>query len=458
MTNPKARFCGCLGLCSAFLVAMLFVFPGAPVLQTMIMLLVIAAISAACYRLMCPPEALGEYTLLAVWTLLGFGLIVNVWYFTTVNGGTIEAPVLFNDDAATVWRQLRKISENHDSFSVYRMHGYASLLYMLSLGTVPRIHILLGLNAFAIILTIIISGAIAQRLCRRGASVAMLLLACICYFVASGVILIKDAAVCLVMALWLYAVSCKSYNKLDFYLLALVAIGLGAWIRPHLLPFMALAVLVIAIDGFRRRWPAALAMIAAIILIYVCLDGLGIESKVTGSSFDIEGGAPSRLAAYRSVLADYPSLSLWQKLLALPFTLTVQYLTPLPWAFTRDIPFGPSNILAHFSYPWYAIGGIILIFFVIGYRKAPKKVYLLAVFGALACAVTALVTGGTVSRYCLPWLPAFIPAASWVISSRIYKTKQFRTLVFVYVLLLVLALCVVFFSLSKYSPGGWIAV
>ena len=75
------------------------------------------------------------------------------------------------------------------------------------------------------------------------------------------------------------------------------------------------------------------------------------------------------------------------------------------------------------------------------FRQAPRALYWL---GAAACClwfVTAYITGGTVSRYCLPLLPAIVPGATYVLLFYA-RTRRFRVYALAYVALVGVALVV----------------
>ena len=131
------------------------------------------------------------------------------------------------------------------------------------------------------------------------------------------------------------------------------------------------------------------------------------------------------------------------------------FLTPLPWAFSRAVVFGPSAAFAHISFPWYALGGILLYYAVALWRRSPRGVALSFGYGLLLTMLTAFMTGGTISRYCLPWLPALVPAAAWAWNSGSLRRRSFKIWYVVYALLMAVALCAAFAILNRYNPGGW---
>lgn len=446
----------------------LCIFPGAPLWSSLFQMLGILAIVLYLYRKVCPATNSGHWILLLVWTLLGIGFAANVWYFTTYSGGTLEAPVLNNDDASKVWQQLISY-RNGTGFDGVRMARYALLLSWLEGGSIPTINSLIINNVLITLLTIVITGAFTVQICgdgdinyrRRIATISIGLISCVCYFVASGVIIIKDAPMCLTMASILYALSLLTHDNYRYrpWILLIVFSSIAWLVRPNLLPFILLAILIFTPFIRRHKW-IGLCIIAIFVSllflesIYNNYHTAALEQDGT-TSFNIHTGDDPRLAAYETISPAYEDLNFWQCLIRLPFSLVVQFLTPLPWAFTRDIVFGPSMIYAHISYPWYIIGGIIIFYIFRCLFKSPKRIAAAVIFGVLATCTTAFVTGGTVSRYCLLWLPALIPGASWVIASGRWRMKDFRIWSIIYLIGLITGLIIVFTALSIYSPGGW---
>lgn len=448
----------------------LCIFPGAPLWSSLFQMLGILVITLFVYRKVCPETAAGRWILLAVWTILGIGFAANVWYFTTYSGGTLEDPVLYNDDASKVWKQLILL-RNGLEFDGIRMARYALLISWIECGSTPTINSLIMNNILVTLLTIVITGAFTAQICgdndlsyrRKISTLSMGLISAVCYFVASGVIIIKDAPMCLTMASILYALSLLTHGNYRYrpWILLVIFIPIAWLVRPNLIPFIFLAILIFAPFIQRNKWYGLCGIIILLGLLFIeskynCYTPDLIKQDGT-SLFDIHTGDEPRLAAYETISPNYESLNIWQRLIRMPFSLVVQFLTPLPWAFTRDIVFGPSMIYAHISYPWYLIGGIVLFYIFRCLFKSPRLIAASVIFGLCATMATAFVTGGTVSRYCLLWLPALIPGASWVIASGRWRKKDFKIWSIVYITGIILGLIIVFAALNIYSPGGWTA-
>lgn len=454
MLNPYLKLS-----CVALIGVILVLFPGASALPMLLMFLGVGLIVRFAYRRLCIPTTMGAGVLLAAWTMLAAGVAVNVWYFTTYSGGADYAPVLLNNDARTAWEQMQALQSGTVHPAGYRLRGFAQVLVALTCGGTPTISGLLVLNMLATLLTIVITGAISEKAAKGSGQYAMLAIAAVSYFMASGAILVKDAMVCLTMAAWLFV--WLGGHRTGAFITMAACIVAAFFIRPHLLPFMAVAAALLTLADFKRLLPILCISIAVIAAVYIYASHIETAQRIFWNSDEtaIEIGSERvRLAAYNTVSAGYQWLPLWAKIVRLPFSLAVQFLTPLPWAFGRDIVFGPTQAWAHFAFPWYAAGGAFLFYLGFSFRRSPLAIKLLAIFAALAWCATAFVSGGTISRYCLPWLPALVPAVAWLVKSRQWQRPIFRKWAIAYSALLIIGLIVVFHTLNVYSPGGWEAV
>lgn len=441
-------------------------FPGASVVPAICALGAVLAVAIyLCDRISA--DTLGaKIVVLGAWTLLGIGLAVNVWYFTTASGGSVTAPVLFNDDASTAWNQMLAL---RDGVPVAEMatsrSGYSMFLVALSWPGTPSITTFLIVNVFFVLLAIVLTGGIARRLSPTGDSkiavTAMVMIAMVCYFLSSGVILIKDACMCAVMAAFTYSiVGLNNKANASDMLVAVAAMMLGALVRPNVLPFMALGIVFFVFTMPRGSRYFGLVFIIATISLYVLTRHYGTSPEaltVDGKTMVMIGSDRPRMLAYTSVLGAYEQMSPLQMLLRLPVSLALQFITPLPWAFGRDIVFGPSSAYSHIAFPWYAVGGVILYALLFKLRAMPRATAILLAYGVALYVVTAYMTGGTVSRYTLPWLPTLVPAAAWAWNAGCRHWRSFKIWYTAYCVLMAIALAGAFLILNHYTPGGWVA-
>lgn len=453
----------------ALVAVMLAVFPsGANNVSILLRLGGVGFIAWALWRVTSVPSRAGAWVLLAAWTVLSAGYTLNLWYFTTASGGTLHDPVFANVDAGVVWQQLSAIKEGIEPPYGYWQYGYARLLSIWEYGGAADVSSVMLLSMLSALVTIVLTGASAavaagdRADAAKVSATAMGAVACVCYFMASGCLIIKDAFVCMVMAAAVYCMVSLRKGTLPACCAGLLlALGAGWLARPHLPVFMSVAAVCMAFATPRRYWPVLAGFVVAAL-------ALAYYGKVTGASsiilndddtLNFYTGAPgeSRMSAYETVAPMYYNTTTWQRLVRLPFCLAVQFFTPLPWAFGRDVVFGPTQALAHVSFPWYAFGAVFLYYLAFVARRGPAKVTALAVFAVIAYVVTAYVTGGTVSRYCLPWLPAMAPAVAYVLASDQLRQKRFGRWMLLFGIAVAAGLTVIFICLNIYSPGGWTA-
>ncbi len=453
--------------CLVLIAAALIMFPGASTAQSLLQMLGILVVTLYCYNKVCPVSVAGPWIILAAWTFLGIGFAMNVWHCTTYLGGTLENPV-FTRDAFDIWQQLQSLYRDGHTLDA-PMSGFSQLLYYLNFGfSRPEVTSYILFSIISTLLSIVFTGATAALICdgdkqfkTRMSTVAMIMMTCITHFISRGDLITKDAVCIFIFTLMVYTVArICNHARLWPQLLLLTICAAAAWFaRPQLFAFAGLLSLLFCFAAPRRR-------ISVLAVAAISFTAIYLISRHTGSSpdvIDIDGttsfgvayGGEKRLAAFRQVIPDYGEISVLRKILSLPFTMAVQFLTPLPWSTGNLVEYGPTLACARFTLPWYAVGGIIIFYLVRCLRQSPRKVMLAAVFGFIATAATAYVTGGTVSRYCLLWLPTLVPCAAWVVASGRWRKKDFKIWAWTYGSILAAGLIIVAVCLHIYSPGGW---
>ncbi|MDE6468593.1 MAG: hypothetical protein K2L28_06820 [Muribaculaceae bacterium] len=454
----------------AVLISVIVFYPSSSLIPDLLRYFGAWVVADFCYRRLCPVNQGGRYALLVAWLMLAIGVTLNSWWFTTASGGTPSQPVLLNNDSALAWNRMTEVLAGAPLMEFSPRETFGTFLALLSAGGTPAIGGELTMSMLATLIAIVLTGAASGRMALAGGSTereaaristaAMILTGSVSYFLASGTLLLKDPWCCMVMATLLFAV--YGVRRLSAKaVLAVLCIGLSLLIRHNLLPLFAVAFVIASIKTTRGERILYLAVAAASVAAYVMMSGhLSAYVMATDgtSNFNLDEGCDERLAAYNTVAGGYVYSEWWRQALYLPFSLVVQYLIPLPWAFGRDVVFGPTQAWAHVSYLWYAVGCIILFYLFFRIRRSPWAYASACVFGVFATVATAYITGGTVSRYCLPWLPWLVPGAAWLVATGGLRCKAFKLWAWCYAGALAVAMCVVFWFLHKYSPGGWQAV
>lgn len=439
--------------------------PGADVASTFIAMTFVWIVVAAAYKCLPAYTEFGRYTLLIITTILSVGIIANVHYYTTVSGGTTILPILQNPDANRFYNDaLATYGDGYGFFCEPKQHGYGMLIASLWQVTGVTIVAPLIVNMLCVLSCILLSGMIAWRLLSSEInksskwimSCAMLLTALVCYYVNSGTILLKDALICVAMAL----ITLKFTDLLrpvaqlrEKYILSIgfvLGIILLMFLRPKFILYAIIGILVL------NRWKDRISWIRGLVLIVGCiitlygasilLSGYDIGQETgdlmlgssTGEAFFAEN--PQHIYSNK-ILGEYLDFPWWKYLLYMPLCALIQFLIPFPWGFEYGIEFGYSLYYARISYPWYIIGGIILYYVLVKWRQSPKELSLMFLWGFLMWLVPVYLFAGTVSRYALPMLPALIPAAVYVLK-RYGKLRSFHVWIAGYVIALICVLIV----------------
>lgn len=310
------------------------------------------------------------------------------------------------------------------------------------------------LSMVSILCTIVVAGKIASTLTlsdnkERASFRAMLLTASVAHLMLMGTIVMKDAHVALGMALCGYALAKCYRGRLGTS--GIVAGACGAAVLMLLKGPMGWFVLAGVVMICLRKEKGSISDCIYLALLCVAMIAGGNEfrgslgfSTIVPENSDIIHDSMHRLPSltkYVAIIPDYYELPLWRRILLLPLTATVQYFPPFPWNFTRDLYFGGFYWWPHLSFFWYAIGGMMLGFYLFQFcRKSGAGFSRWALWWGACYLGVALVSAGTVPRYYIPMIPLGIPLAlhffdsvkSGIISRR--NTK-------IYVAIYLIALC-----------------
>ena len=412
------RYGAPVAACYCTVAAALWAWPGAVWWRVAVGFTVALCATAAAYAASPGRSRAGAILLLMAATAIFAGAVANVNFFTLGSGGTAEWPFFHNVDATERWGEARRIVER-GRLSLQPAACVTALL-MYAFGHDVFTALMPGL--LAALLSMVATGAIAWRLTRRRdvAFGAMLALSLMCYFMVQSTVLIKDVPLALGMALaglglvrldsgergtatWLCmatAIAIMSVyraNTLNF-------LALGALIfavrRRHALPFVAVAVIAIC---------ARAAMTSALTWIPATYDS-GMSRMYIAASGGGGGGGDGMVD---SLLAAYPALPVWQRLLMLPATAAMQFLIPFPWDWASDRLFGPTVPLAHCQYTWYAAGALLLYWGAALARRSPAPMVRLGIWAGACYLITAYLFAGRISRYALPLLPLVMPMVAY---------------------------------------------
>ncbi len=412
-------------------VVLSYLLPGVDRFGVLLTTVCIAGIAAAVYSRCDSRSASGWYTLAVALTLSMAGAIVSVWYFTTASGGTLENPVLNNFDAARDWAWGCHYAFGDDVPQEYYATGVgywvAACLTVFGRSVACPIFV----NVLCYVLTVIAVGSVAWKATgnRRTATAAMIITASMGYLLSQSTIIIKDVPVTLLMACIAYVFVSRANGaanaplKVSHAVMLVVAMLLLGILRHNILPMAALGAVIFAVRRGGIDWSLigvaviAVAVRTAMLQWVLPPTGTAMQVVTAESSAQIILTNPYTMG-YDSMLGDYTTMPFYRKLLWLPASVVVQFLIPFPWNWTRDVVFSPVQVVAHCGYMWYAAGALILYW--IGSsrrRESSDALRRLVLWGVLLTVLTAYISSGRVSRYCLPYLPLLLPAAADVVVS-----------------------------------------
>lgn len=410
----------------------LLLLPGASPLPLMCGWLVPVFALLAAYRRQPWSSDAGSWTLLVVSVVLALGIILNCHYYICVWGdGNPGAPSLVNVDASNAWNNaLASIGEPPpgvpESWPAKEYGLFVGLLLRL-FGT--DICVPLLFNAFCALATIVLTGAVAcgcsggsasER--RRVATCAIVMASTLCYFIASGMLLIKDCPLALAVALAAWC-GLRARRGFDAALVAalVVSVVITVYCRPNYL--LAEAAIVAALGawtdraGARRTIAVVVFVLIGWLVAHVVFPVVPFERFVdsTGRALSDDPGEISQHSFYMRLFHDYYAFSFAEHCLLLPVTAAIQFLIPLPWTWDKYLMFGPAIALAHFSFCRYAVGAATMYYLGAQFGRGRSSTLLLRLFvaGVALYLATAFQFGGTVSRYGIPLVSLLVPGAAY---------------------------------------------
>lgn len=269
-----------------------------------------------------------------------------------------------------------------------------------------------------------------------------------------GTILMKDAGVVFAMTAIGYAFMQCTKNRLR--LSGVVAFLVGAVILTLLKSPMGYFVMVgsiIMLLTTCQKKNVVIGIVFTIMALAIVVGGEWTRYTAENTLFSSDHAESAgrymfdylpNTQRYAELLPDYYSKSVVVRLLLLPFTATAQYFPPFPWNFTRDLHMGGFYWFPHVALGWYAIGGLVIGYFVLCWlRRNDAGLSRWALWLLLSYLVIAYLSAGSVARYYLPFIPLAVPLAMHILRSvenRKLQMSIFRRYSAVYIVLLLIGL------------------
>lgn len=439
----------------ALVVATLFLFPAAQWWSTTLAFCGVWGLVALAYRSLPCSNVGGWWTLLIVTTLTAIGTIINIWGWTTAVGRSTAEPLFTNWDMLRYWEEaLWWMGKGGQINSIQAGYGAFMAAVLWITGGVSIVPVMV-INSLVSVLSIIVAAkvsvlALDQFTSWSRAKVhtwAMAIISLTAYYSVNGTVLLKESWTFLAMAMcvWAFLALRQGQNK-RLPLWALVgAVVIFAVCRPGFIFIMIIgAVCLIPWATFKRVLPVLIALVVFIVAFDITLREnawFGLLGKVfTHNEYGFAFGTAGR-EKYEEFIIEhgYFSEPAIIRVIFLPLTLGVQYLSPLPFNFSYIADMAITMPLMKLSYVWYLTGGVVIFYLLRVWRKGPKVVNLMLLWAIIVYVCLAFYTGGTQARYTVPLLCLVIPAALYVLSHRQYYTALRRWAI-AYVALVAVAL------------------
>lgn len=321
-----------------------------------------------------------------------------------------------------------------------------------------------SMNLMFTLTSVVLTGMTTRRVLSHRVSVSqqtlvlggMLLVCLLMFYMFMCTAMLKEASIALSVTMAGFALSsmvaCDEerhhpWRDIVLFVLACILMGL---VRTTYLYIILVGVIVLSLPHLRRDWMLALLMCGILIVSLV------VGNYFSSYSFDrhaeIAGGGwnmqrfyvISESQRFYSEILDYYFLNpIWQKLLMLPLTVSVQFVIPFPWTYNENGTF--LNQISRMTYGWYLLGGTSVFYYLYASWRRVGNMGAWAWWPALCYVAIAYVMAGSVARYVVPIQPLFVPVAMYVLC-RLYERRWHRPfiiwmIVFIILLAIALLLC-----------------
>lgn len=397
------------------------------------------------YRRMSHHDSRGGLLLAVVGALMVAWAFYNIYLWTAAVGLPIHTPQL-QSDAASYFRWAHNHYHGIPNDCDTKFIGFP-LIVLLSWQLLGQsIAWPIAINVMLTLLAVVFIGLTACRLLEgrvsiRNRQIALLAMAgtsVLFYYLSHASLLLKEPVTYFAVAIAAYAIAhfkCPNISTKSLrtsVALFAASIALMAIARTGVIYFILAGVALAWADN-RSMWRFALTL-SGIALIGIGVgillsNGFSTEVQMrivagTNNGGDMMGKVYESRNIYATIMGSYFSLPVWQKILLLPVTCIVQTFIPFPWVNTEELTV--VSFATRCQWGWYAIAGIAIFYLLFcSWRKRSLGFWGLWPFVCFALA--AFSTGGSVSRYALPYQPLFVIVALWVVC-KAREHKRLRAL------------------------------
>lgn len=379
-----------------------------------------------------------NFVLMAVGMLLIVAAVDGIWHSTALAGRPLTWPRLMSDDGGYYYWAVHTLLGDEPGFT-RRLPFIGFPLLMLVTFKVMGVSVVwpVAMNMCFTLLAIVLTALAGVRVMRgrvqASASTVMCLVMGGCgllfYFLSQGVAVLKEASCYLAISLVAYALGrmCTEGRTRTALWTDVLLYGLGMALlcmtRLTMSYFVLAGVLVCMLIEPRRNWRLGTVLLALGVIIYgLCWlttynYGMDRQLRIVAG----EGAMPALYITqepYKAIIGDYFNYTVLHRILLLPVTCGVQAIIPFPW-FMPGVPCDSVGaVLARTGWTWYAILGIACYYYIfLSFRREGRGLGLWALWPLLCFMGVAYVTGGSLSRYVLPFEPLMVIVAVFTLLS-----------------------------------------
>lgn len=397
------------------------------------------------YARMSRGERSGGELLAVVGALLAVWAFFNIYQWTAAVGRSLSEPQLVSD-AVGYFRWAHNHYHDLPQDCDTKFTGFPLMIALSWTLLGQSIAWPIALNVMLTLLCIVLAGQMACRVLETRVAagrerIALLTMggtSVLFYFISHATLLLKEPLTYFAVALAALAIArmkqsapkAKAWQDMAVFVGAIAILAIA---RTGVIYFIMAGVLL-AFADCRKMWRYAFTLIGIALIglgIGICFSNgfsTEVQMRIIAGAYnggDIMSQVYQAQDAYTQFISQYHNMPVWQKMLLLPATCTVQIFIPFPWAGAEETSI--ATIATRFQWGWYAIAGIALFYlFVCSWRKHALGWW--GVWPFICFAAAAFSAGGAVSRYALPYQPLMVVVAVWVVC-QVRKSTWRRTFI-----------------------------
>ena len=375
--------------------------------------------------------------LLLVWLLLSAAAIFNLQLWTGVDGYSMEIPHLLRDDSS-YYRWAYRVYHHEPP---HKTTFVGLPLLMVGMWKVLGVSVVwpIVMNVLMMMLAVVAAAKTVVTLLEgrvktpmtTAFTVAVLLAMGLFFLLSQAVRVQKEASCALSVTLVGYTLArLTARDTLTRKDMAIYIAGtlLLALVRTSFVYFVLTGVVLLMLGNWRSRWRRGVLLAVIAVVAFAAGAWLSLYPFSQQANTIAGGDAMQRYfiigyaqQPYLEMIGNYFHYPVWKRVLLLPFTCAVQFVIPFPWVYE---PLGRGyvmEIMPRVRCMWYAVGGLVVFYYLfVAWRRDRGGLGVWALWPAAVFVIIAYITGGSVSRYVLPFELLFLPMAVFVL----FKVKE----------------------------------